>query len=452
MSLVLDGEHIATPGRDTKCWVDDPRVPWIGDHPKDDGFARTPDRVQAVGVHTSKGRRGPLSVTEAGPSEKAEALARYQDTTPRDVSWHFTIDVDGTIVQSADPGHWACWHAGQVNGHTIGIELVQLDNLTLYPAQLEALVWLVGLLCDRYQIPKTVPVGPDGEPFSTIIPELMSKPEGDAGATWRGVYGHRNCSRRRGFGDPGNHPFLALLRAGFTGVRVDAKGRRVVTSAEGAPPVAVPPRAAPPPTAARRSWPALPDWIDPDQEITDTADLSIEPTTFVREALVHLLALGAPRERAIEVVAHCAVECRWGERAIGDNMGGVKLKQRDTEREERRSGQGLRWWRWAGHVASGDPPVVYYRGFESPRAFWAFWIERYAPRPGEPPENPRYTATGAAFWGGGDWFVAMILAGYRGEVRERELGELLKAGRDPAMHPSVRAHREVVDRVRALTG
>ena len=447
MTLVLDGLPVQTPGHDTLSWLDDPRLPHVGARRRDDGFPRTPADVTAGTVHTSKGKLGRL-LRGAGPaSTAAERLARYQASTDRDVSWHFTIDTDVTVVQSADPGAWACWHAGQVNGSTFGIELVQADDYALYEAQLRELAWLVSLLCERYRVPKAVPVGPDGKPWAGIIPELMKAPEGDSGRSWRGVYGHRNCSRRRGKGDPGDHAMLALLGAGFSRVPLDRKGRRTAAGAPacGEAPAAVR-CAAPEPPPGVAAWPTPPEWVDLDREVTDTADRSDPPGLWAHAAMGHLVALGVPAALAVGVVAHCATECAWGRRAIGHNHGGVKLKERDSVREERRTGEGLRWWRWAGHASSGDPPVVYYRAFDDDRAFWEFWMRRYAPRSADEADGDRYVKTGAAFWAGRPWFAEMLLAGYRGEVREAEVRALA----DPSTHPSVVEHARNVERVRAL--
>jgi hypothetical protein len=131
---------------------------------------------------------------------------------------------------------------------------------------------------------------------------------------------------------------------------------------------------------------------------------------------------------------------------VADNCGGVKLSETDNRREERRSGDGLPWWRWEGHVDRGDDPVVYYRAFTDAPAFWAFWLARYVPRSADVAERERYIATGAAFWSGrGDWFVELLRAGYRGTQRQKEIQE----ARDPSKHPSVVTHRKVVGDVEA---
>lgn len=64
--------------------------------------------------------------------------------------------------------------------------------------------------------------------------------------------------------------------------------------------------------------------------------------------------------------------------------------------------------------------------------------------PGHGPGCPHDRARASGDAGG--WFVAMLAAGYRGEVRQKEI----RAAADPAQHESVREHRDVVRRVRAM--
>lgn len=421
MSLVLDGRAIETPGLETVSFLDDRRVPRATD------YNDRAEPIAAVLLHTVKGRRGPL-LPGGRPSTRDLTYAAYQAHTDRDVSWDYTVDTDGSIAVSNDPVRRFTWHAGvgKVNRQSVGIEAVQYDDGAQYEVQIAAEVALVELLCDRLHLPRRTPVTADGLPFGGLLDEHL----------FHGVYGHRNLwklkdGRRvtmKPFGDPDDHVFRALLRAGFQAIPVDARGR--ITE----------PAAPPPP----------PPWADLALELTDTSDRDITPEAFVRECLAGLLALGFDRARAIEVTAHCATECSWGRRAIGRNRGGVKLKERDNAAAQRELGRGLAWWRAKGHVAAGDDAWVYYRAFDTDDAFWRFWAARYVPQAA--PASERYAATGAAFWGADPsrWFVELLRAGYRGPVREREVAELLERGRSPEEHESVRAHRSVVERVRAM--
>ena len=207
MSLIIDGQRVQTPGLETISWLDDPAVPRVRD-----GRRRVPQSARAIVLHTVHGKLGPLSDVPRVPSVRAERYARYQAGTAREVSWHLTVDTDGTIVQSADVAAWTCWHATAVNGWTVGIELVQERDGTTYRPQLAAVVAVCDLLCARLGIERRVPAR-GGVPIVGVVPRLTG-----ADGPWSGVFGHRNQTRARGPGDPGSFVFLALLAAGYEGV------------------------------------------------------------------------------------------------------------------------------------------------------------------------------------------------------------------------------------------
>jgi hypothetical protein len=207
VTLVIDGQRIETPGLETISWLDDHRVPRVTD-----GRRRVPQATRAIVLHTVHGKLGGLSDVPSVPSDRAERYARYQASTQREVSWHLTVDTDGTVVQSADVASWTCWHATSVNGWTVGIELVQEADGTLYRPQLAAVVALCDLLCTHLRIDRRVPARA-GVPIVGVVPRLTGHD-----GPWSGIFGHRNQTTNRGPGDPGSHVFLALLAAGYAGV------------------------------------------------------------------------------------------------------------------------------------------------------------------------------------------------------------------------------------------
>lgn len=216
-SLIVAGQRIPVPGIvDGATWLDDRhRAP-----PVTDGKPRTADRVTGIVIHTSRGVRGHVR-PGALPSSRAELLALYQSRTTRAVSWHITIDTDGTTIQQADAALWMCWHASHANGWSVGIECVQQpDSGDLYEAQVAALVAVVEALCRALKIPRRTPVGADGKPWPGLIAEHREASEGGRQQPFAGVLGHRALTDHRGPGDPGDDVFAALLAAGFEGVTV----------------------------------------------------------------------------------------------------------------------------------------------------------------------------------------------------------------------------------------
>jgi hypothetical protein len=210
VSLCLGGERVDIPDLDTACWLDDakafPPAPHV--------YKRRRDPPQMIVVHATVGNVGPLW-PEPGPPGNGERFARYLATTPRAVSWDFTIDKRGKIAQHNDPATSATWHATHVNRLSLGIELEQEADGTTYAAQYPALVALCRLLCARFGIPEQVSAR-DGAPCLQLVPGLTAKASG-----WKRAFGvlfHCNLTSNRGPGDPGPHAGEALLRAGFAPV------------------------------------------------------------------------------------------------------------------------------------------------------------------------------------------------------------------------------------------
>jgi hypothetical protein len=222
MSIVLNNERMEIPGVETVCWLDDPKkVP----HQVTDGKEWPLDFwPRHFTIHTTNGTtRKPVKQGFLA-STRDWLYARYQASTTRYVSWHFTIDIDGTIAWSADPMRWMCWHAGNdSNKYSIGFELVQGPDGLLYSVQLDRMVTTLNFLSGKIGIPKQFPEV-DGKPFSGMITRLTDEHGG--GKDICGAVGHRNIWARnkqhvlvplRGFGDPGDHPFHALREAKWSG-------------------------------------------------------------------------------------------------------------------------------------------------------------------------------------------------------------------------------------------
>lgn len=217
LGLVIGGARVPVPGvAELVTWLDDPHVaPPITHHTSP--RKRPPT---AIVLHTSRGVRGTVR-PGSFPSSRAELLAHYQARTERKASWDLTIDGDGTVIQQSDPATNYTWHACHANGWSIGIECVQQrDSGDLWSVQLDALVAVVGVLCEAFQIPTRTIVNGDGKPHAGIVRAWQEADEGGRQGSWAGVIGHRNLTTHRGDGDPGDGVFDALLVAGFSGVPV----------------------------------------------------------------------------------------------------------------------------------------------------------------------------------------------------------------------------------------
>lgn len=219
MSIVLNGKKIATPGLETVSWLDDPKVPRATD------LSPRTMWIRAIVMHTVHGKIGPL-LPGGKPSTRAEAYAKYQANTSRDVSWDYTIDTDGTIVVSNDPILKFTWHANAVNPFTIGIELIQDDNGALYESQIVTTVrfldTLTRLLTDyNHPIQRQIPITSSNTLSQAVRGTIPRIVDPEKAKSVVGIYGHRNQNSQKGAGDPNDYIFNYLLQASYKGFRLD---------------------------------------------------------------------------------------------------------------------------------------------------------------------------------------------------------------------------------------
>lgn len=211
MSLIVNGSAIDSRGLEVYSWVDPPGSSGLIIPQVKKGRKQTKEKVKACMIHTIFGKIG--TVTKLPKSSiQAERMAIRQASGDREVSWHFTVDRDGTVIQSADPALWMCWHASSANGWSFGIEMVQDENGELNQACINATATLVEILCDVLSIPKIIPVDQNGKILEVYKPKFSGK-----SGSWSGVLGHRNQTTNRGKGDPGNQIFEELMKRGFQG-------------------------------------------------------------------------------------------------------------------------------------------------------------------------------------------------------------------------------------------
>lgn len=143
-------------------------------------------------------------------SETAEAkhcqarnVHAYWSRTDRIGAAHLLIDADGAVYQIADLSTRAMYHCVGYNQVSVGVEVVQQSDSSLFAAQLVSVVALCSWLADTFKLPRSV-----------AMPYLG----------WRksvsgiGFIGHRDVSANRGSGDPGDFVMEALVDAGWAAV------------------------------------------------------------------------------------------------------------------------------------------------------------------------------------------------------------------------------------------
>jgi hypothetical protein len=213
MSIIVGGVRVGVPHAKVVTWLDDPTVPQLGSNRS---VRRTP--VRAIVVHTTWGRLGPL-FEGSGDRIGRRYVAENVRTTQK--SWDFTVDQDGTIYQQNDPARFYTWHATIANPFSVGIEMAQRMDGTLYETQLRATVELVSVLARVFDVPRVVPWR-RGAPDLRVLPAVRAGRLGEL----QGVFGHVHFTDERGPGDPGPFPFAVLRAIGWMGIEWSADGPR----------------------------------------------------------------------------------------------------------------------------------------------------------------------------------------------------------------------------------
>lgn len=212
--LVIGGKQVAVAGLVIRNWFDDPALRLrIGSGGDGRRRMRDPRLIAGICLHTTKGIPGgrdkrPQKILPGLGQNlgKDGATVRYWTTSDVQAGAHLVVDHDGSIVCCADLLTEATYHAGEVNEVTIGIEIYQGNDAEVYEGQLAAVVTLCDALTQLFGIQRQVQARYSGEPVPRIA----------AGAVdVRGIYGHRDVTTNRGFGDPGDAVFSALRNAGY---------------------------------------------------------------------------------------------------------------------------------------------------------------------------------------------------------------------------------------------
>jgi len=213
MSIVIAGKRIDTSKWfESCCWLDDPkRAPRISDFTPRKRWCRT------IVSHTTKGRLGPLR-KGSKPSQRAEALARYQIKTDRFVSWDWMDDTDGTVIWQNDPLEWYSWNATQWNSTCLGGELVQDEDGSVYEEQIRVYVLLTDLTTLAlthfgHSIQRQIPMK-NGKVLPGVLPRA-DEHGSMQGADLCGIFAHHHNTEERGEGDCGPYAFEALAAAGY---------------------------------------------------------------------------------------------------------------------------------------------------------------------------------------------------------------------------------------------
>jgi hypothetical protein len=218
VSVVVNGKAEEVPGVATVCYLEDPR---LRIKLPEDGKKRVPGwSVRHIVLHTTKGVYPGLLRLGVGKNSgvgvrSANYCARNPDSPRRSPrgGHHLTMDWDGTVSCHMDLAAEEAFHAHSLNRYSIGIEIYQGGDGTIYEGQLQALVRLCDWLTRRFGIQRQMhrrwP-----RPGKTVRFTV------DASAKFVGIVGHRDAvdsqgRRVRGRGDPPEQVFDVLEGSGY---------------------------------------------------------------------------------------------------------------------------------------------------------------------------------------------------------------------------------------------
>lgn len=199
-------------------------------------------------------------------------------------------------------------------------------------------------------------------------------------------------------------------------------------------------------------------YLGPPSWLSQASELSLESSTtyptkgsFVGSCMANLLPKFDP-QRSAEIAANAVVETGWGRACYHNNAGGWKITSTYAKSYKKEHGSDPLWWKARGNVDSGDPDWCFYRSFPTLGAFFSDWIDRFIPKPETVDSSHRYKKTGEVWWsntpyGERHWFGELILAGYKGSVRTREILDIRAKGEPDSKHKSVSGHILLVQEV-----
>ena len=226
--LIIDGRRVEVPGVEGASFLDDRTLGFTN---RRDYGKRSTTWVRNICVHTRMG----VWPQVHGPSIKDRHWDRLGvnrgSADDRIASWHISIDSDGSYVCHLDIVRDKAYHCGQVNEYSIGIEMYQTypegkvtdETMATCVKIINVLTRELGI--QRQYVKETGHIkrfARSRKPSATSrSQQLAYMPGGGNGADFVGVFGHRNATRNRGRGDPGDRIFVLLEGEGYEGFNVD---------------------------------------------------------------------------------------------------------------------------------------------------------------------------------------------------------------------------------------
>lgn len=218
--LLVDGRRIHVAGLTILGPGD---AEWVALEPRDFRLRAQSEWVRQVIFHSTWGGKPHRIMPGAGPTGGDKQTLDYFRITPegkkKSSASQIVIGADGRIACACDLRKVAAFHATMSNNWSIGIEMFQFNDGRIYEATLDAGVKLAQALCcgtgamlddGRPWEGFGIPFQTDGQPYRDRPLLRMI----DGGPNMAGIFGHRNNTTDRGWGDPGDEITVRLAAAG----------------------------------------------------------------------------------------------------------------------------------------------------------------------------------------------------------------------------------------------
>lgn len=219
--LVLDGRKVEVPGVEVTNFLDNPKLKFTD---KADYSVRKTSWIRSIVLHTRMGI-APQVLLESSKDRKWDFKGVHRASgDTRHASWHISIDSDGSAACHLDVVKHKAYHASHMNDVSVGIELFQDSKGGITVSTIRSAVRIADVLTRELGIQRQFPAEIGiCKRFASPFPKnkYTFLAHGKSGKDFCGLLGHRNLTRNRGAGDPGDFVWHELAAAGYSRVKVD---------------------------------------------------------------------------------------------------------------------------------------------------------------------------------------------------------------------------------------
>lgn len=210
--LLYNGKLYPVPGVEVISPGD---KPWCRMMPED-RYDRPSSWIRQITVHTTKGKWPQHVKPGKGPDGRDKRFADFLAEDKSNCATPLIVDSDGSVACLCDLKYGTYHNTNfKLNQVSIGMEIYQEADGGIYEAALESAVKVILALCDIIGIPFQGSL----EPYRNAPIHRMELSD----LTIVGVFGHREITHHRGYGDPGEELMTRLYKAGMMRFNIGQK-------------------------------------------------------------------------------------------------------------------------------------------------------------------------------------------------------------------------------------